>query len=134
MRPGALVGLIFTKKKFNAISPETCKSAIAPHSSHKFHPVEFLAAPYLQCDAFDSFPSYYVPIESIRGSSIHVYKCVPRSSIHVYSRMRRPYAWLVRPFCLAAGYQFCTHTPMCVILYIYIGIIVDSICFPSTRP
>ena len=65
----------------------------------------------LQCDALACFPSYYVPIESIRGSSIHVYKCVPRSSIHVYSRMRRPYAWLVRPFCLPAGYQFCTHTP-----------------------
>ena len=88
----------------------------------------------LQCDALASFPSYYVPIESIRGSSIHVYKCVPRSSIHVYSGMRRPYARLVGPFCLPAGYQFCTHTPMCVILYIYIGIIVDSICLPSTRP
>ena len=72
----------------------------------------------LQCDALASFPSYYVPIESIRGSSIHVYKCVPRSSIHVYSRMRRPYAWLVRPFCLPAGYQFCTHTDVCNTVYL----------------
>ena len=73
----------------------------------------------LQCDALVSFQSYYVPIESIGGSSIHVYKCVPRSSIHVYSRMRRPYAWLVRPFCLPAGYQFCTHTDVCNTVYLF---------------
>ena len=120
MRPGALVGLIFTKKKFNAISPETCKSAIAPHSSHKFHPVEFLGAPY---NAMPSSLSKAImfPLKA-SGDLLFMFTNVCQDPLFMFTVVCED------PMHGSSGHSASqqvinsVHTPMCVcvILYIYL--------------
>ena len=126
------MGLIFTKKKFNAISPETCKTAIASHSSHKFHPVEFLGAPY-NAMPLPLSQAIMFPLKA-SGDLLFMFTNVCQDPLFMFTVVCED------PMHGSSGHSASqqvinsVHTPMCVILYIYIGIIVGNICFPSTRP